>query len=126
MKSKKLLLFLIGLSTLCSVSVSAQTPGGPGSQGDGFPHLIPAWQSYLVDYDEDTTDFTILFRRNLPQATLFIYKDGVLMDEDVMTDIQAGSTSTYNLSFYGYGLFTIYIKIGERTYAVFEEEIEEE
>ena len=123
---RKLAFFFSLLGMLYSAPIKIYAQDNPPGFPDDLPHLIPAWQSYLVDYNEDTTDFTILFRRNLPQATLFIYKDGVLMDEDVMTDIQAGSTSTYNLSFYGYGLFTIYIKIGERTYAVFEEEIEEE
>ncbi len=49
----------------------------------------------------------------------------MLVDEDNLTNIQAGTTANYNLSFYGSGLFTIYIQIGERTYAVFEDEIEE-
>lgn len=121
MYKKVFFFFLFGLFTT-NLFAQNDPPENPG----GRPHLIPEQRIFSITYNAEFHDFTLLFRRSIPQATLFIYKDGVLVDENVMTDIQAGSTTTHNLSFYGYGLFTIYIKIGEQTYAVFEEEIEEE
>lgn len=120
MKKKAIYLLLLSLTTLISIPISAQ-----GSQDGGIPHLIPAHRLFYVSYDDANSEVIILFRHDVAQATLFIYKDGVLVDEDNLTNIQAGTTANYNLSFYGSGLFTVYIKIGERTYAVFEEEIEE-
>ena len=120
---KTLLLSLFGMLLLAPAKVSAQDnpPGFP----DDLPHLAPVWRLYIVSYDEDTGDLTILFRRTIPEAAIFIYKNGILVDEDYLTNIQVGDTAIYDLSLFGTGLFTIYIQIGERMYAVFEEEIEE-
>lgn len=121
---KKTLLFsLFGILLLTPAKVSAQD--NPPEFPDGLPHLAPAWRLYSVNYYEDTGDLMIFFRRVIPEATLFMYKDGFLVYEDYMTSIQAGDTVTTNLPLFGTGLFTIYIQIGERMYAVFEEEIEE-
>lgn len=121
--NKKLLFFLFGLFIMVPINLFAQNtpPGNPG----GRPHLIPGQQLLHVSYDEEYNEVVILFRQNVTQATLFIYKDGILVDEDYLTNIQAGDSFTTNLPLFGTGLFTIYIQIGERMYAVFEEEIVE-
>lgn len=125
MKKKVFYLLLLGFATLFAYPVSAQTSGGSGNQGGDRPHLIPAQQLFRVSYYGLCGDFTIMFRQNVTQATLFIYKDGILVDEDYLTNIQAGDSFTTNIPLFGTGLFTIYIQIGERMYAVFEEEIVE-
>ena len=116
------LLIMLGMLFLVPSRVSAQDD--PPIPPNDPPHLVPAWRLYTVNYDEDMGDLMILFRRIIPEATLFICKDGILVDEDYLTNIQAGDSVTTNLPLFGTGLFTIYLQIGERMYAVFEEEIE--
>ena len=120
MKKKAIYLLLLSLTTLISTPISAQ-----GSQDGGIPHLIPAHPLFQLSFDDVSNDVIVLFRHDVGQATIFIYKDGNLVAEDGMTNIQAGDTAIYDLSLFGTGLFTRYIQIGERMYAVFEEEIEE-
>lgn len=113
------LILLLGLPVLFSTPISAQ-----GSQDGGIPHLIPTHPLFQVCYDDVSGNVIVLFRQDVTQATLFICKDGILVDEDYLTNIQAGDSVTTNLPLFGTGLFTIYLQIGERMYAVFEEEIE--
>lgn len=123
MNKKLSLIFLFGLILIVPTKLLGQNnpPENPG----GRPHLIPAQQLFRISYDVESGDFTIMFRQEIAQATIFIYKDGILVEEDNMVNIQNGDTITSNLPLFGTGLFTIYIQIGERMYAVFEEEIEE-
>lgn len=123
MKYKSILLVLIGLFIVSPVELYAQDtpPENPG----GFPHLVPTWRLCTASYDEDTGYLIVSFRQDIDLATLFIYKNGILVVSDNMTNIQAGSSTAYNLSLYGAGIFTAYIQIGAQTYTIFEEEIEE-
>ena len=123
MINKTIFLVLLGTLTVFPIKSSAQDtpPENPG----GFPHLLPIWRLCTANYDGGTGYLTITFSQDITDATLTIYKDGMLVVLDNLTDIQAGSTTAYNLSLFGTGTFSVYIRIGERTYAIFEEEIEE-
>lgn len=103
----------------------AQNGGGPGNQGEDPPHLSPQQRPFSVSYDPFSNCVSIQFRDSIEQATVIIYKDGILLDEDGLTNILPYSIYDYDLWLYGSGLYTMYIRIGERTYAVLEEEVEE-
>lgn len=118
---KTILLTLLGMSLLFpATSFSQDDP--PFS--DDPPHLSPQQRPFIVSYDPFSNCVSIQFRDSIEQATVIIYKDGILLDEDGLTNILPYSIYDYDLWLYGSGLYTMYIRIGERTYAVLEEEVE--
>lgn len=118
---KTILLTLLWMFLLFpATSFSQDDPPFP----DGPPHLSPLLRPFIVSYDPFSNCVSIQFVDSIEQATVIIYKDGILLDEDGLTNILPYSIYDYDLWLYGSGLYTMYIRIGERTYAVLEEEVE--
>ena len=121
----KTYLFIIAACLMIAQPTCLFAQDIPPKDPDDIPHFIPPQIPFDVSFNDETCEMSLFFRQDLNLATLSIYKDGILVVSDNMTNIQAGSSTAYNLSLYGTGTFTAYIRIGERTYAFFEEEIVE-
>lgn len=118
MKKKTFLVLLIGLMAYFPSSSFAQTNGYPPIDPHGRPNLLPSRLSFIAYYDEDSNIFVLNFRRSIPQATLYIYKNGCLIVEDEIVDNIAGTTINYPIAEYGPGIYTFYLMIGDRTYTL--------
>ena len=118
MKKKTYLVLLIGLMAYYPSSSFAQTSGYPPIDPHGRPNLLPSRPFFVAYYDEDSNVFVLNFRRPIPQATLYIYKDGSLIVEDEIVDSIAGTTINYPIAEYGPGIYTFYLMISDCIYTL--------
>lgn len=124
MKKCLLLIMTIGLLMTPVESVSLSRTPGDGNNGDRIPHFSPK-KPVIVSYEESSRIITIRLFLNMENVEVQIYRNSVLVVDEMNEEIENGTYLTYQLSNYGTGIYTIYIKTGEDTLYVFEAEIEE-
>lgn len=119
--SKKILFsFLVSMLTIISLNVHAENNDGP-KKGEPLPHLSPSYRSIIVSYDETNNELSVLFRRTVEEAYLYVYKDGSLIGMDWLVGTTPGSTYTYFTE--GSGTYTVVLQTEDDTLTLFEETI---
>jgi len=111
---------VIGLLLFMPTSTLAEPEDNWGNGGP-IPHLAPARQQVTVSYDEENNELSVLFRRTVEEAYLYVYKDGSLIGMDWLVGTTPGSTYTYYIE--GSGTYTVVLQTEDGTHTLFEETI---
>ena len=116
MKKNVLQTLMLGIAAFLSINTIAMPDGDNPPNPGGDHHFAPTIQICTATFDTQSCVMYVTFLRSVDQAELSIYKDSILVEEDVIIEVTSGTTLSYPL--YESGTYSVDLQIGNSTYHV--------